>query len=491
MGELSPLVPVTLFGWIPFVAILFLVMPPTRAVITAFIAAWLFLPMYGYQLVGILPDYTKMSATCAGVFLCASIFDAPTLLRFRPAWYDLPMLGWCLIPLASSASAGYGWYEGTGMAVTQAITWGLPYLVGRLYLCNLSALRELAIGVVMGGLAYVPLCLYEIKFSPMLHVQVYGFHQHAWDQARRGASGGWFGMWRPTVFMQHGLAVGMFMSSAALAASWLWMSKSTRKVMGVPIALAAIALMVTTVLVKSTGATILMVLGIGALTLARGFGSRIPIVPLLAIPVAYVLLRLGLRWDGSQLVSAAHLISPRAAESVMARLQSEEGLWVLTQRDLLLGRGRFDYAGTRLAEDAPMIIPDGLWMIALAKHGLVGVALLISMLLLPTWVFVARYGPRLWRHTAVAPALGWSVILALYLTDCLMNAMVNPIFLLAAGGLAAVRSPEDARRAWRKHVMRQAQREREAVARARAKAAKGQADAVAALLAREQASPPR
>ena len=56
------LVPLTLFGWIPFVLALFALLPPRRAVVTAFLAAWLFLPMAGYGVKG-LPDYTKMSAT--------------------------------------------------------------------------------------------------------------------------------------------------------------------------------------------------------------------------------------------------------------------------------------------------------------------------------------------------------------------------------------------------------------------------------------------
>lgn len=133
---------------------------------------------------------------------------------------------------------------------------------------------------------------------------------------------------------------------------------------------------------------------------------------------------------------------------------------MLTQGNLMWGRGRFDYAGTRLNDDTNMVIPDGLWMITLAKFGLVGVAILLALLLVPAMVFVWRYGPRLWRHTLVAPALGWAVILALYLCDCLMNAMVNPIFLLAAGGLAAVKSPEEARRAWRVFVMKQAEKRR-------------------------------
>ena len=85
------LVPITLFGWVPCVLLLFLWLPPRRAVITAFMGGWLFLPAATFQLPGI-PDYSKMAATCAGVLLAALIFDTETLLSFRPRWFDLPML---------------------------------------------------------------------------------------------------------------------------------------------------------------------------------------------------------------------------------------------------------------------------------------------------------------------------------------------------------------------------------------------------------------
>ena len=43
------LVPIALFGWIPVVLMIFSLLPPRRAVIAAFISAWLFLPMAGYS----------------------------------------------------------------------------------------------------------------------------------------------------------------------------------------------------------------------------------------------------------------------------------------------------------------------------------------------------------------------------------------------------------------------------------------------------------
>src|SRR6187200_550103 len=115
------LVPLTLFGWIPFVLALFALVPPRRAVIIAFLAAWLFLPMAGYGVKG-LPDYTKMSATAIGVLMGAAIFDTDRLLSFRPRWIDIPMFVWCTSVAISSYQNDLGIYDGCAETVRQTIT---------------------------------------------------------------------------------------------------------------------------------------------------------------------------------------------------------------------------------------------------------------------------------------------------------------------------------------------------------------------------------
>ena len=51
-----------LWGWIPLVLGLFLVMPHRRAVVVALIGSWLFLPQLAYS-VPLMPDFTKVTAT--------------------------------------------------------------------------------------------------------------------------------------------------------------------------------------------------------------------------------------------------------------------------------------------------------------------------------------------------------------------------------------------------------------------------------------------
>src|SRR5690606_24521888 len=184
---------------------------------TAFIGGWLFLPMAGYEFAG-MPGFGKIEAASYGALIGVLLFDSSRLGRFRLSWIDLPMIMWCLVPMASSVTNGLGAYDGASAVWSQSVMWGVPYLIGRLYFSDLEGLQVLAKAMVVGGLLYVPLCLLEIRMSPRLHIWVYGFHQHVWRQSHA------FGGWRPTVFMQHGLAVGMWMTVVSLLAIWLWWS---------------------------------------------------------------------------------------------------------------------------------------------------------------------------------------------------------------------------------------------------------------------------
>lgn len=427
---MSALVNLTLFGWIPFVLILFMLLPSRRAVICSFLIAWLFLPMYQFKLVGFLPNYDKVSATCLGTFLATAIFDSGRFMSFRPKWYDLPMLLWCLVPLPSALSTGLGAYEGLSGVMYQTIAWGLPYFIGRVYFNSLEGLHELALGLIIGGIVYVPLCLYEIRMSPQLHNMVYGFHQHDFGQSKRG------GGWRPTVFMQHGLAVATFVCTASLMALWVSISEKRRAFFGVPLVVFALVMLVTAVLCKSSGATLLMLTGLATLVFVRVTRLAFPAWILLSIPCIYIFARTIGGWDASIVTDLAKAISPRALQSVQFRLNNENALWQEVRPTLLLGATRFRWSDID-PELGRTIIPDGLWILALGRFGLVGLFGVFSCFAIPVIAFLGRFRASQWNQPQVAVAAGWAVCISLWAIDCLSNAMADPIFLLAAGGLAA------------------------------------------------------
>jgi hypothetical protein len=88
-------------------------------------------------------------------------------------------------------------------------------------------------------------------------------------------------------------------------------------------------------------------------------------------------------------------------------------------------------------EDGKDLVTDSLWIIAIGKYGWVGLAGLTGMLLLPMFLVCRDWRLELWTHPAVAPIVVLGMVTSLYMFDHLMNGMVNPIFMLAAGAVGS------------------------------------------------------
>ncbi|NJL30321.1 MAG: hypothetical protein HC898_01085 [Phycisphaerales bacterium] len=79
---------------------------------------------------------------------------------------------------------------------------------------------------------------------------------------------------------------------------------------------------------------------------------------------------------------------------------------------------------------------DSLWVIALGSTGLVGLAgLFASLLLAPVTLLAKRGFPGPWLGGG---SLFACLLLSVYATDCLFNGMVNPVYVLFAGGLSGM-----------------------------------------------------
>ena len=324
------------------------------------------------------------------------------------------------------------------------MTWGFPYFLGRVYLNNLSGLRQLATGILMGGLIYVPLCLYEIRMSPQLHRMIYGFFPHSFAQTIR------YGGWRPQVFMQHGLEVGVWMMAATLIGIWLWKTRGITQIWGIPISWLVSALLITFVLVKSTGAYLLLILGIAILFVSWQFRTAILIFFLIASMSSYLAQNaLTETYITDQIVASLEGFVPQERlQSLEFRFDNEELLADKARERIVFGWGGWGrnrvYDYNWAGELVDISVTDSLWIIAFGANGLVGLSSLFLSFFLPIIGFVKRYPATFWLNRKVAPAAVVAVILILYMLDCLLNSMVNPIFALACGGIAgvAIKKPE-------------------------------------------------
>lgn len=460
-GYVNSLTPLALMGWFPATLAFFVLFPACRAVTVSFIAGWMFLPVIEYKIAAF-PPFDKTAVISLAVLLGVLLFDTGRLLRFRPRWLDIPMLVVCLCPMGSSLSNDLGPGDGLTESLKETMLWGLPWLIGRLYFTEPKALRELAVGLFVGGLVYAPLCLWEIRMSPQLHYQMYGFHQHSVFQHMR------YGGWRPMVFMQHGLMVGLFMTAATLSGLWLDRSGSLKTLFGIPLPVFAItlfdsprsrnhhgfelrlpvlviALFATTLLIKSVGAILLLLAGVGVLYCVQYLRSSLPVLALAAVAVAYVLVRMTGAISSNDLVAAADAaLGAERAQSLESRLTNEDMLTVRALQQPLFGWGGWGRARIHDEWGQDITITDSLWIIVLGNKGLVGLTGLLLALLLPTLLFPRHVPARLWGEAEAGACAVLAVILLLWTVDNLLNAMINPIYLLIAGGLGAFEITEPA-----------------------------------------------
>ena len=426
--------------WLPIVFYLFRIHSLRKAVIISFIGGLLFLPERAGFRLPLIPDYQGMVATCYGISLAILAYDFQRLKEFKLEWIDIPMLIWCISPVFSSLSNDLGLYDGINEAITQTVTWGLPYFLGRFYLNSLTAQRDLAVSIIKGGLIYVPLCLYEGRMSPQLHNMLYGYYPHPSGIAQSYRLGGF----RPMVFMEHGLMVGMWMMIVALIGFWLWKAKSITRIWNIPMEGVVILCTLTFIWCRSTGAYGYLLYGLIILFSAKWLRTSVPLL-LLAIAIIYYLYTSTTgHFQSEGIVSlVGEVINPERAQSLEYRFDNEALLADRARDRIIFGWG--GWGRNRLYEEnwhgifEDVAITDSLWILAFGINGLVGLVSLIGSLILPiTFFSFSSYPAKTWFDPKVAPAAALTVALLLFVLDSLLNDMFNPIFPLISGGLSGL-----------------------------------------------------
>ncbi len=432
-AEGNILVPMVMFGWPLLLVALFLMLPARRAVITGLIVAWLFLPVAEYEFKGI-PEYNKMTATSLSLFIATLLFEPNRVLAFRPKWIDLPIVALILAPFMSSLSNGLGAYDGMSEANSQLLRWGLPYFIGRIYFNDYESMRELAFGLFLGGLIYLPFCWFEMRMSPQLHRLIYGYHQHGFMQTIR------YGGYRPMIFLQHGLMVGMWMVTATLAGIALWQSGVVKQVRGIPMWVLIAILFVTTIMCRSSGAIVLLGVGLLAFTSIRYMRTSLALAAIAAICVLYIAVRASGTWDGSQLTEMTrNVFGADRAQSVETRFYNEEALSARARQQPVFGWGGWGRSRIHNEYGKDVTITDSMWIITLGTNGALGVVAVLALILLPPLLLARKLPVAWWVHPTAAPVACMAVIVVLWMADNLLNNMFNPVYVVMLGGIAGIR----------------------------------------------------
>jgi hypothetical protein len=424
-------VPIALTAYLLAAVGCMLFLPPRRAVPVLLVAGWLFLPHIDdhYRF---LIFISKASYVATVLVVVSVIIDSEHWARLRFRVLDLAVVVFCAEAYFTAVQNGFDTKEGLRSLLDTVMAWGAPYLLGRVYFGSPRSARDLARALVGGALVYVLPSLWEIRMSPQLHQAFYGYRPFGFDQVIR------FGGWRPSVFMQHGLALGFFMAIGALLAYWLWRTGRREKMAGLPMGWVTLLLTAMTLLCKSTGAVLLLAIGIGLLEATRRLRTPWLLVAATLAPAVYCTARIQ-GWGADTAVSLARsALNEERAGSLQFRFENEELLIRKAMRRPWLGWGRYGRSFVYSEEGVLMTITDSLWVIYLGTSGLLGLVMIGVLLLGPVLALLRRFPARSWAQPAVAPAAALSIVLVLWAIDDLLNAMVTPMYPVAAGALVTL-----------------------------------------------------
>jgi hypothetical protein len=319
-----------------------------------------------------------------------------------------------------------------GLAVTL-----IPFFLARRYLAAADSQRWLLMAFAIGGLLYAPLMLIEVRLSPQLNVWLYGYFPHSFAQHVRG------GGYRPIVFLEHGLWVGIFMAMATLSALALWRvtPRGQRPMLRLRWLILALGLLVVLVLAKSLGA-LMITLALAPVVLWGSWRLGVMVaVALAAVVLFYPMLR---GWglaptDG--ILSLAQSISSERAGSFGFRLENEDVLLARAQERALFGWGGwgrgllYDEWGNRTS------VSDGAWIIVLGSFGWVGYLTQFGLLCGPILLLMRRKAGQVPIETVLL-----ALILCANLVDLIPNATLEAITWMMAGAVSgALRQPVAAR----------------------------------------------
>jgi hypothetical protein len=265
--------------------------------------------------------------------------------------------------------------------------------------------------------------------SPQLHAQLYGFHQHQFIQASRQ------GGWRPTVFMNHGLQVAIWMGSCwLLAFAQLLHSGNRVRNWGVVCGLG-----ITFLLLKSFGAVLLTLLV--AVTLAAAKWVRSP-WPLLICPILLIghLSLRAINHDPTTVVIdfVAENVSQERARSLQFRMDNESLLLEKALQKPVFGWG--GWGRNRVIDESgqDVAVTDGLWIIVLGTHGFLGLTSFFGLQLAGPIRLLVQMRALVPDPRFMAAAVGLSAVCFMAALDAVPNAMPIPITTVIAGAIASV-----------------------------------------------------
>lgn len=312
----------------------------------------------------------------------------------------------------------------------------IPFILAKRYLNTPSAHREIMRAFVFGGLACSLPAMVEVRLSPQLNVWVYGFFAHDFIQHIRA------GGFRPILFLNHGLMVGIFLCLSILAALSLWREARREGKPSHTWLLSAVWLMITLVMVKSVGA-LLITLTLGTVIGLLGRRMQMLVALMVAsVVISYPILRGAGVIPVDQIYEIALSQSADRAQSLKFRLDNEDNLLARANEKPAFGWGGWGRNQIFDPVTGEMLsVTDGIWVILIGSNGWAGYLAYFGLLTLPIFMLASTRSRS--DRSFITPGL--MIMLSAVLIDFLPNAgLISYVWIMAGALAGAVIRPSGA-----------------------------------------------
>jgi hypothetical protein len=316
--------------------------------------------------------------------------------------------------------------DGMLMAFSGVFQSLLPFTLGVMLFRTEKDLSQLMRFLVAAGALYSLFMLFEVRFSPALHFWIYGYQART-DFTQNIRWGGY----RPTVFMTHGLAVGLFSAVVVLAAAGL--TRAKRRVLGLPGGVVLAYLAVILVLSKSTGAILYGLFAIPLVLVGGPRSQKWTIIVLSLVVLLYPLLRLSQLFPAEDVLSWSKSMSEDRASSLSDRFKNEDQLAAKARERAIFGWGGYSRNMIWPEVGHSLSVVDGQWILCFGSEGVVSFLQLFGLLLYP--VFGAlRHIKKLRLSSERAMVMGLAIALTISVVDLIPNSLFSnyPCFLAGA-----------------------------------------------------------
>ena len=331
------------------------------------------------------------------------------------------------IIIGDTSLPGMSVFSGEGISLMMSeFALLVPFILGRQFLADEEMLRKLIRIMAVCGVFYTFAIMWEIRMSPQLHAQLYGYFPHSFAQQMRE------GGFRAVVFLGHGLLTALFLVVTLVTLTYF--ARNQQRVFGVNALIPIVFVLIAIAFNKSYAAYIYTIFVIGFCFFLSSRLRRVALVSISVLVVIYPIFRSSDFYPDDQILGFASRFSEDRASSLQFRYDNENILLEKVARRPIFGWGGWGRNRVYDENGNDISVTDGGWIIDLGIYGWLGFICKYMLLVWPIflWFKIKKYTGDQKKIDEVTTL---SCVVSIILLDNLINSGISPIVWLISGAL--------------------------------------------------------